>query len=285
MAIIFKKITSTLSPNENTHVFTDSLINNNSVIELYCSDNEVYPVNVIQSGEHSITVEYSEHSTEITIAITINNATTFEPYDDTDVLLSINELSIDKQDKLTAGENITISEDNVISAVGGSATTSLKELSDVDVVPIDGKALIFDNITNKWVQEELNASYVNYVGPAHQDDNLSNIIEDIYNKFENDFTVNEQLVGTYLGFNLYRKVFRTTESITSTNKEYTQTDLTGVKWLVNVVVCVEHSDYSWVIPFQARPQNNHIYGKGISGDTPDIGYYTDFIVYYTKVGE
>lgn len=99
------------------------------------------------------------------------------------------------------------------------------------------------------------------------------------------YSLEEVLIGKFLGKNLYRKVFRTTESVTSTNKEYTQINLTGVEWLVNCHVIVEHSDNTWFIPFQAKNQNNHIYGKGISGDTPDSGYYTDFILEYTKVGD
>lgn len=147
MATIFKKITSTLSPNENTHVFTDSLINNNSVIELYCSDNDVYPLNVTQSGAHSISVEYSEHSTEVTIAITINNATTFEPYDDTDVLISINELATDKQDKLTAGQNIVIDENNVISSTGGSGGGSTVNWSQTYSLGEEIAKITIDGIT------------------------------------------------------------------------------------------------------------------------------------------
>ena len=54
------------------------------------------------------------NDTEIERLASVNN------YDDTAVLSDINNLKVNKQNKLTAGTGIKISEDNIISSTGGS---------------------------------------------------------------------------------------------------------------------------------------------------------------------
>lgn len=95
MAVIFKKLTATLPAGSNTHTFTDNLINANSVIEVYCDNDDVYPTDIYMSNTNAVTVEYSDHAEEVHIALTINNAESFEPYDDTDIVEKYYEVKTD----------------------------------------------------------------------------------------------------------------------------------------------------------------------------------------------
>lgn len=148
----FKKLETTLEAGTNTHTFTDDLITDNSVIEIYTDNDDVYPVNIEQSG-HSVNIEIVAHTTAVRVAITINNVITYEPTDisgleneiqtvsdnlsglstvvnelsdnvdniegDVSTLgTMVTDLETSKQDTLTAGENITIV-NNVISSTGG----------------------------------------------------------------------------------------------------------------------------------------------------------------------
>lgn len=329
----FKKLTTTLPVGINTHTFTDSLINVNSVIEVYFNTDDVYVENITQSG-NSVTVEASEHSDVVELCITINNVETYEPVDvtgitqrveaaeeDIDLLeddittlnqaitdvdnkignlnqlttsnktnsvWAINEVNTNtrtnesqinshttlisrlrtdltaldqvvdnKQNKLTAGNNITIIND-VISSTGGSGSsteygTTAEFEAEKDSFPVGTEFLVTDDYDESGNN--------NIYSPA------------------------EVLIGSFLGKNLYRKVFRTTENVTNSNKEFNQTDASAIKDIVNIHFVVEHTSHSWCISAQGTVQNNHIYAKGESNDTPTSGMYTNIVVEYTKVGE
>ena len=112
------------------------------------------------------------------------------------------------------------------------------------------------------------------------------LITDDYDEYNAGiYSDNEILIGKFLDKNLYRKVFRTTENVTNSNKEYNQTDASAIKDIVNIHFVVEHTSHSWCISAQGTVQNNHIYAKGESNDTPTSGMYTNIVVEYTKVGE
>lgn len=96
------------------------------------------------------------------------------------------------------------------------------------------------------------------------------------------YSEEETEIGTFLGKKLYSKVFRTTESVTNANKEFTQTDASGIKNIISCTFCVEHTNYAWFIVGQCTIQNNHIYGRGLTGDSPTSGMYTNIVVQYTK---
>lgn len=150
----FKKLTTTLPGGTNSYTFTDALINDASVIEVYTDNDDVYPVNLEQHG-NSIDITLSDHADAVGVALTINNVITYEPTDisgleneiqtvsdnlsglseavnelsdnvdniegDVSTLgTMVTDLETSKQDVLTAGENITI-ENNVISSTGGSS--------------------------------------------------------------------------------------------------------------------------------------------------------------------
>lgn len=73
-----------------------------------------------------------------------------ENYDDTE----LRDLVTDKQDKLTAGDNITIDENNVISATGGGGSGA------VDDVKVDGVSVVSSGIANIDLSGKANASDV-----------------------------------------------------------------------------------------------------------------------------
>lgn len=188
MAVVFKTLSATLAANVNEVTFTDSLINSNSVIEVYYNSNDVYTVETWQDGT-TIGIVTSDHNFAVGVKVTINNVTSFAPYDDTSLVNQINGLSDDvsgldgrlddaeddidnlessveslgtnKQDVLTAGDNITI-ENNVISASGSGgvdySTTERKvgtwiDGSDVYEVVVTNLNL---PVTNSWSADFLN---------------------------------------------------------------------------------------------------------------------------------
>lgn len=144
MAVLFKTLSGTIPANTNEITFTDSIINDNTIVEAYYTNNDVYTVETWQNGT-TIGIVVSDHDVPVSIKVTLNNVNSFEPYDDTEVLSQLSSLSDDvsgldgrldnaeddidnlendvdsletaltgKQDVLTAGDGITI-ENNVIS--------------------------------------------------------------------------------------------------------------------------------------------------------------------------
>lgn len=69
---LIKRLTQTLSAGSTSLTFTDSMINNNSVIEVYADSIEVYPTALSQSGT-SVTVQFDEQQAAHSILLLINN--------------------------------------------------------------------------------------------------------------------------------------------------------------------------------------------------------------------
>lgn len=137
MALKFKRLITTLPAGTNTHTFTDNLINVNSVIEVYTDDDSVYPESVSQSG-NTVTVTVVNHADFVRLAITINN--------------------FEKAVEYTAGTNVNITEDGVISSTGGS---SISNLSDVSLTGLQGGNLLMYNHTmQKWVNANIDSTAV-----------------------------------------------------------------------------------------------------------------------------
>lgn len=162
----YKIITQTASADTTQLTFTDELITDNSLIDFYYTDGTVYTESVSQSGT-SVYLTISEHTNTVGVACVINNVTSYEPYDDTEMQNALSDLSesiqtiesnietIDgilsdhtdvlsshsseiinlqnsKQDELTPGDNITIV-DNVISASGGSGNGDIYSTNEVEI--------------------------------------------------------------------------------------------------------------------------------------------------------
>lgn len=165
--VLFKTLSGTIPADSNEITFTDSIINSNTIVEAYYDYNDIYTVETWQDGT-TIGIVVSDHNVPVGIKVTLNNVSSFEPYDDTNLVNQISGLSDDvsaldgrldtaedniilldgrldiveetlpnKQNTLTAGDNITI-KNNVISASGGSSMTYLETEHKVGTW-IDGK--------------------------------------------------------------------------------------------------------------------------------------------------
>ena len=69
---LIKRLTQTLSAGSTSLTFTDSMINNNSVIEVYADSIEVYPTALSQSGT-SVTAQFDAQLENHSILLLINN--------------------------------------------------------------------------------------------------------------------------------------------------------------------------------------------------------------------
>lgn len=113
--IEFKVLTGVLEADTEVITFTNDNINNDSVIEVYTDDFNVYPNNIEQSG-NTVSITFDKQATNTNIKLVINNIT--------DVLKT----PIDKLNDLV------------------DVTSSLLE---------DGYILVWDSALSKWIPEEL----------------------------------------------------------------------------------------------------------------------------------
>ena len=171
--VILKTLVGSLAANVNEITFTDTIINSNSIIEVYYNSNDIYTVETWQR-ENTIGIVTSDHDFPVSVKVLINNVVAFEPYDDTSLVNridgledrigdaedaisglatrvgnaedDIDALETGKQDVLTAGDNITI-ENNVISASGGGG------LFDLDVIHNEQFTASLVANTNNLVKE------------------------------------------------------------------------------------------------------------------------------------
>ena len=190
--VILKTLTGTLAANVNEITFTDAIIDSNSIIEVYYNSNDVYTVETWQR-DTTIGIVTSDHDFPVGVKVLINNVVAFSPYDDTDLVNRISgdednitaldgrldtaedditsldgrldvveETLPNKQDTLTAGDNITI-ENNVISANSGDNYSTTEK---VIGTWIDGKPLYRQTITSLSLQ--LNGTnWVNYTAVSN----------------------------------------------------------------------------------------------------------------------
>lgn len=217
MAVEYKTLYATLQAGSNTYTFTDNLISDVSKLTLMTDDDDVYPVNMEITNTHSVAVEISDHTAPVQIALIINNVETYSPVDisgiedeiqsvsdnlsgltsvvneisdnvdniegDVSTLgTMVTDLETSKQDTLTAGENITIV-DNVISSTGGGEAFIEMTKSEYDALP-DTK--LTDSVPRLITDySEGSGSYA-----------------------DNNYSTEEQRIGTWLGKPLYRKVIQ-----------------------------------------------------------------------------
>lgn len=121
----FKKLETTLEAGTNTHTFTDDLITDNSVIEVYTDNDDVYPVNIEQSG-HSVNIEIVAHTTAVRVAITINNVISYEPVDLSGINTHLDNLDQDVNDITTSINGLTnrvLNNENDIDTINDDLST------------------------------------------------------------------------------------------------------------------------------------------------------------------
>lgn len=200
----FKKLTTTLPGGTNSYTFTDALINDASVIEVYTDNDDVYPVNLEQHG-NSIDITLSDHADAVGVALTINNVITYEPTDisgleneiqtvsdnlsglstvvnelsdnvdniegDVSTLgTMVTDLETSKQDVLTAGENITI-ENNIISASGGESSQEIYDDTERIIGTWFGR-----NLYRKVVSFHPTSSVFSEQNHPHNITNIDNVV-------------------------------------------------------------------------------------------------------------
>lgn len=161
MATIFKKLTTTLPSGTNTHTFTDALINDNSVIEVYFDNDDIYPTNVSQNG-NSVTVEIAPHTSSVKCAITINNANsmTDEKGDNVTVI----------PDLLTGTKIADVIINNTSTPIyapsGGVGTITTDDVTEEYSNPISGE---IETLTQKQINNQFRAKPYMEVEPILTD--------------------------------------------------------------------------------------------------------------------
>lgn len=325
MAVVFKKLVTTLAGGTNTHTFTDDLINDNSVIEVYTDNNDVYPVDTNQSG-HSVTVELSGHSDDVQLCITINNAAEGLKYE--------------------AGNNITISENGIISSSGGGGGSStLEELNDVELTnPQGGNLLMYNHNMQKWVNANIDSSFIadseystvraglnlikykqdkltagtnisiidNVISAtgggsanieeltkAEYDAKGSEVLTDDIVYFVNDYSEEsgiiyddtERVIGTWFGNKLYQKTIIMNELGTGTTTTSLPSDIDMLCEFNGILVNKTNKKIMRVLPFADNVNTNAIRVDSDGTNLRIITYasWANYIPYvtikYTKVGE
>ena len=185
MALISKVLEGTLVAGETSITFTDSDIPN-SLVRVFSTNTDVIPVSRTLVG-NALTIKYDAQTSNMGVAVelvkagmTINNTLTS---DATDEALSA-----------AQGKALKYGIDTLDATVSGlEIPEDITDLDDVNVTSIqDGQVLAWDSDSSKFVNvDQSGGSSISY-------------------------TSNEQLVGTYLGRNLYTRTFSGVPTSTGT---------------------------------------------------------------------
>ena len=102
MSAIFKTLTGIIPSNQTAIVFTDNMIVEDSILDVFFSNDDIVVDDMTMSG-NSVTVTISPQNYNVGVALFINNCEVFTPYDDTEVL---NRLTIVETDTDTLNTEI-----------------------------------------------------------------------------------------------------------------------------------------------------------------------------------
>lgn len=102
MSAIFKTLTGIIPSNQTAIVFTDNMIVDESILDVFFSNDDIVVDDMTMSG-NSVTVTISPQSYNVGVALFINNCEVFTPYDDTEVL---NRLTIVETDTETLNTEV-----------------------------------------------------------------------------------------------------------------------------------------------------------------------------------
>lgn len=146
-----KKLTGTLTAGSTSIVFTDELINNDSIIEVYTQSDNIYPVDISQSGT-SVNILFDRQSVNVGVAIMVINLTQLDDPED----ISITDLSDVTVSSLTSGQILSWNGTKWVNVDMPEEPTVPEELSDLDDVsittPTEGQMLTYDGAT--WVNDD-----------------------------------------------------------------------------------------------------------------------------------
>lgn len=153
-----KKLTGTLTAGSTTIIFTDELINNDSIIEVYTQSDNVYPADITQAG-NSVTILFDRQSVNVGVAIMIINLTQLDEPGDI-ALTNLSDVTITS---LASNQMLIWNGTKWVNADLPSIPTIPDELNDLtDVVitsPAANQVLTYDG--DEWVNSNV-ASGVNY---------------------------------------------------------------------------------------------------------------------------
>lgn len=157
--VLAKKLTGTLTAGDTSIVFTDPIINNDSIIEVYTQNDNVYPVDISQAGT-SVNILFDRQSVNVGVAIMIINLTQLDDPED----INITDLSDVTVNSLVSGQVLAWNGTKWVNVDLPEVPTVPYELSDLDdvsvVSPTAGQVLTFDGFT--WVNEDAPTSGVKY---------------------------------------------------------------------------------------------------------------------------
>ena len=140
MAIVSKIIEQTLVAGATSVTFTDSEITN-SLIGLFCSDSDLYPVSRTLTGT-TLTVTYEPQSTNKGVALLIVKQ---------GLEIVVNVTSTDDDKALSAKQGKVLKD-----LIDGFAIPSIEQLTDVDVENLQtDDILIYDAVEEKWINTTL----------------------------------------------------------------------------------------------------------------------------------
>ena len=201
--IILKTLTGNLAANVNEMSFTDNIINNNSIIEVYYNNNDVYTVETWQR-ENTIGIVTNDHDFPVGVKVLINNVVAFEPYDDSDLVNQIDSLDDrigDAEDAISAlATRVGHSENDIVSL--DSRLDNVED--DIDTLDTSKQDVLIpgDNIT--IVDNTISASGagINY-STAEQDTGIKWVNnKPVYQKTYTNLSINVTSNGAWVNSNI-----------------------------------------------------------------------------------
>lgn len=141
--VIMKRLTATLAAGTTSLTFTDAAINSNSVIEIYTSDMDAYPITQAQTAANSVTITFNAQTDPVSVLCLVNNVISqSDP--------AISNLSDVQLTELTNDQILIFNGSKWINADNTAGASSLEELSDVVLTtPTIGQILTYDG--DEWV--------------------------------------------------------------------------------------------------------------------------------------
>lgn len=182
MRTIFKTLTGIIPSNQTAIVFTDSMILEDSILDVFFSNDDIVVDDMTMSG-NSVTVTISPQNYNVGVALFINNCEVFTPYDDTEVL---NRLTIVETDTDTLNTEIGVLDTEVseINTELDTLTNTVNNKQDKLPDVVNDRYLHTNSVTGnlEWSTVQGGSGSVNV------------------------YSDEERVIGTWFGKTLYGKV-------------------------------------------------------------------------------
>lgn len=170
--VIFKTKTGIVPANENEILFTDVLINDDSIIEVYFTRDDVY-VESIRQEDDNVYVTISSHVDSVGVKLFINNVDSFSPYDDSylrqhvDVLDEqfnamaefMGELQEDVENNTTSINLNSVNIGDLSTLLTTEKNNLVDALNENFINVSNGKQLLAEAITDKGIETSANDTF------------------------------------------------------------------------------------------------------------------------------